>query len=232
MEAFQSLLLEVMQPGTAFTIPVLGGISVSQSVLVTWIIMAIVMVATLALTRNLSVEHPGKVQAGLEAAVTFLYGFVKTNTGKHYRAFAPYIGTVAIYLACSNLIGVISLSPPTKDLSITATLAGMSAVLIYGSQFVCRGLGGGLKQFAKPMPLLLPINLMEVAVRPLALCMRLFGNILGATIIMEMIKFVAPVIVPGIFSLYFDLFDGLIQMVVFVFLTTLFLGESVKDEEE
>ena len=81
------------------------------------------------------------------------------------------------------------------------------------------------------MPLLIPINLMEVAIRPLALCMRLFGNILGAFIIMEMLKLLVPVVLPAVFSLYFDLFDGLIQTVVFVFLTTLFTGEGIKKED-
>ena len=88
-----------------------------------------------------------------------------------------------------------------------------------------------LKKFAEPMPLLIPINLMEVAIRPLALCMRLFGNILGAFIIMEMLKLLVPVVLPAVFSLYFDLFDGLIQTVVFVFLTTLFTGEGIKEED-
>ena len=81
------------------------------------------------------------------------------------------------------------------------------------------------------MPLLIPINLLEGAIRPLALCMRLFGNILGAFIIMEMLKLLAPVVLPAVFSLYFDLFDGLIQTVVFVFLTTLFTGEGIKEED-
>ena len=88
-----------------------------------------------------------------------------------------------------------------------------------------------MKEFAEPVWLLAPINLMEVAVRPLALCMRLFGNILGAFIIMELIKYLAPVGVPAVVSIYFDLFDGLIQMAVFVFLTTLFTGEGIKEED-
>ena len=83
----------------------------------------------------------------------------------------------------------------------------------------------------EPMPLLLPINLMEVVIRPLALCMRLFGNILGAFIIMELIKMMAPAVDPVPFSIYFDLFDGGIQAVVFVFLTALFVGEGIKEEE-
>lgn len=65
-----------------------------------------------------------------------------------------------------------------------------------------------------------PMNILEIAIRPTSLCMRLFGNVLGAFVIMELIKLVVPAFVPAIFSLYFDLFDGLIQTYVFVFLTS------------
>lgn len=231
LEEFKQSLISELGNETAFTIPILGGIPVADSVVVTWIIMALLVVISLLLTRKLSVRSPGKVQVALEWAVQFLNGFIKTNIGKHWRPFAPWLGTVALYIGISNLIGIFGLTPPTKDISVTTALAIMSMLLIYGSQFRYNGLLGGLKKFAAPMPLLLPINLMEVAIRPLALCMRLFGNILGAYIIMEMLKFVAPVILPAIFSIYFDLFDGLIQTVVFVFLTTLFTGEGIKDEE-
>ena len=215
----------------AFTVPVLGGVPVAESVVVTWIVMAALIALALALTRRLSVDRPGKVQCALEWTVEFLNGFVKTNIGAHWRPFAPWLGTVALYIGLSNLIGVFGLTPPTKDISVTAALALMSMFLIYGAQFRYNGLAGGLKKFAEPMPLLIPINLMEVAIRPLALCMRLFGNILGAFIIMEMLKLLVPVVLPAVFSLYFDLFDGLIQTVVFVFLTTLFTGEGIKEED-
>ncbi len=231
LEEFKESLVSELGNKTAFTIPVLGGVPVADSVVVTWIIMALLVVITLMLTRKLSVRSPGKVQVALEWAVQFLNGFVKTNIGTHWRPFAPWLGTVALYIGFSNLIGILGLTPPTKDISVTTALAIMSMLLIYGSQFRYNGLLGGLKKFAAPMPLLLPINLMEVVIRPLALCMRLFGNILGAYIIMEMLKFVVPVVLPAIFSIYFDLFDGLIQTVVFVFLTTLFTGEGIKDEE-
>lgn len=231
LEEFKESLVSELGNKTAFTIPVLGGVPVADSVVVTWIIMALLVVISLMLTRKLSVRSPGKVQVALECAVQFLNGFVKTNIGTHWRPFAPWLGTVALYIGFSNLIGILGLTPPTKDISVTTALAIMSMLLIYGSQFRYNGLLGGLKKFAAPMPLLLPINLMEVVIRPLALCMRLFGNILGAYIIMEMLKFVVPVVLPAIFSIYFDLFDGLIQTVVFVFLTTLFTGEGIKDEE-
>ena len=230
LEAFKESLLQELENKTAFTIPLLGGIPVADSVVVTWIVMAVLLALSLVLTRNLRVRSPGRVQAALEWAVQFLNSFVKTNIGTHWRPFAPWLGTVALYIGVSNLIGIFGLTPPTKDISVTTALAVMSMLLIYGAQFRYNGLLGGLKKFAEPMPLLLPINLMEVVIRPLALCMRLFGNILGAYIIMEMLKFVAPVILPAVFSIYFDLFDGLIQTVVFVFLTTLFTGEGIKDE--
>lgn len=231
LEEFKESLVSELGNKTAFTIPVLGGIPIADSVVVTWIIMALLVVLSLLLTRKLSVRSPGKVQIALEWAVQFLNNFIKTNIGTHWRPFAPWLGTVALYIGISNLIGILGLTPPTKDISVTTALAIMSMLLIYGSQFRYNGLLGGLKKFAAPMPLLLPINLMEVVIRPLALCMRLFGNILGAYIIMEMLKFVVPVVLPAIFSIYFDLFDGLIQTVVFVFLTTLFTGEGIKDEE-
>ena len=85
-----------------------------------------------------------------------------------------------------------------------------------------------MKRFAKPMPILTPINILEIFIRPLSLCMRLFGNVLGAFVIMELVTLVVPVGVPAILSLYFDVFDGLIQAYVFVFLTSLYIAEAVE----
>ena len=231
LEEFKEMLVSELGTKQIFTIPVLGGIPVYESIVVTWIIMAVLIIATLLLTRNLKVRNPGKLQCGLEWAVEFLNGFTRDSIGPHWKPFAPYLGTVAIYIAFSNIIGIFGLTPPTKDIGVTAALAVMSMLLIYGAQFRYNGLLGGLKKFAEPMPLLIPINLMEIVIRPLALCMRLFGNVLGAFIIMEMIKLLVPAVVPAVLSIYFDLFDGLIQMVVFVFLTTLFTGEGIKEEE-
>ena len=231
LDAFKGSLVSELGNETAFTIPVLGGIPVSESVVVSWIVMAVLALAALLLTRKLSVRDPGKVQIALESAVQFLNGFVKENIGSHWRPFAPWLGTVALYIGLSNIVGIFGLTPPTKDIGVTAALAVMSMLLIYGAQFRYNGLLGGLKKVAEPMPLLIPINLMEIVIRPLALCMRLFGNVLGAFIIMEMIKLLVPAVVPAVLSIYFDLFDGLIQMVVFVFLTTLFTGEGIKEPE-
>ena len=231
MQGLKQILLEALSNETAFNLPVLDGIPVASSVLVSWVLMLVLMAATLWMTRNLKVRDPGKGQVVLESAVEFLNSFAKETLGPHWKPFAPYLGTVALYIALANICSIAGLTPPTKDVSVTAALALMSLCLIYGAQFRYNGLRGGMKRFAYPMPLLTPINLMEIAIRPLALCMRLFGNVLGAFLIMEMIKYLVPAVIPAVFSIYFDLFDGLIQTIVFVFLTALFAGEGIKEEE-
>ena len=130
----------------------------------------------------------------------------------------------------ANLIGLVGLVPPTKNLNVTAALGLSSMVVIYTAAFRVHGVRGGFGQFLKPSPVMLPINIMEVAIRPLSLCMRLFGNVLAAFIVMELVKMVAPAVVPVAFSLYFDIFDGIIQTIVFVFLTAIFIGEALEEE--
>ena len=161
--------------------------------------------------------------------VGFINGFCRDTLGdKYWRLFAPYLGTVGLYLALANMAGLFGVTPPTKDLNVTAGLAIMSALLIYGAQFRVHGLRGGLKKFSEPVAVVTPLNIMEIGIRPLSLCMRLFGNIFAGFVIMELVKMAVPVVVPIPLSLYFDVFDGMIQAVVFVFLTTLFLSESLE----
>ena len=135
-------------------------------------------------------------------------------------------------LVCAILIGVFGVKPPTNvNLDVTAALALMSIILIEGAGIRARGGVGFLKSLAAPTPVMTPMNILEIAIRPTSLCMRLFGNVLGAFVIMELIKLVVPVFVPAVFSLYFDLFDGLIQTYVFVFLTSLFMKETMGGED-
>ena len=84
------------------------------------------------------------------------------------------------------------------------------------------------KSFAEPVAIIAPINILEIFIKPLSLCMRLFGNVLGSFVVMELIKQLVAPIIPIPFSMYFDIFDGLIQAYVFVFLTALFIKEAVE----
>jgi F-type H+-transporting ATPase subunit a len=166
----------------------------------------------------------------LETAVGWIRNFCYDNMGKNGMRYFPYLGTVLIYIGCANVIGLFGLKPPTKDMSVTIALALMSIVLIEYSNMRQHGFKGFLKSFGKPMAMLAPMNLLEVGIRPLSLCMRLFGNVMAAFIIMELIKMVCPVVFPLPFSFYFDIFDGCLQAYIFVFLTSLFIAESIEDE--
>ena len=126
------------------------------------------------------------------------------------------------------MIGLFGLKSPTKDLNITIALAVMSIVLIEFSALRHKGGKKFIKSFAEPIAIVAPINVLELFIRPLSLCMRLFGNILGAFVAMELIKCIVPFVLPVPFSLYFDVFDGLIQAYVFVFLTSLFMKEGLE----
>lgn len=227
-ESLTKNLLEELNVETVFTIPVFGGIDVSESIVVTWIIMAVVILLSIIFVRNLRVENPGKKQLVLESAIGWIQDFFVDVMGKENKRYVPYLITVILYLGISNIIGLLGFKPPTKDLNVTAALAIMSMFLIEYSGIHRNGLKHWVKHFAEPVPVVAPILILEIIIRPLSLCMRLFGNVLGAFVIMELLKLVAPVLIPIPFSFYFDIFDGLLQAYVFVFLTALFMTEEME----
>ena len=220
--------MEELNCETAFTIPIFGGIDVGESVVVSWIIMAVLVLLSIVLTRNLKVENPGRGQLLLEMAVGGLHGMVNGMVGEKGKRYVPYLMTVLVYIGFANVIGLFGFKPPTKDLTVTIALAGMSIVLIEFAGIREKGTKKWLKSFAEPVANMTPFNILEILIKALSLCMRLFGNVLGAFVIMELIKIMVPIALPVPFSLYFDIFDGLIQAYVFVFLTSLFIKEAIE----
>lgn len=103
-----------------FTIPIFGGIPVKESVVVTWIIMAVIVGLCIIFVRSLSVENPGKVQLLLESAIGKGLDFFEDIMGKENRKYIPYLITVLIYIGIANIIGLFGFKSPTKDLNVTA----------------------------------------------------------------------------------------------------------------
>ena len=229
MGNLSEFLMEELEAATAFTIPIFGGIEVAESTVISWVIMAIIMILTLVLTRNMKVENPGKLQVGVEYVVESLQNIVRGVVGHEGERYVPYLATVLVFLGISNVFAVTGMKPPTKDLNVSAAVALMSIVLVQIASIRQNRVKGWLKGFTKPIAVVTPINIMELAIRPLSLCMRLFGNVLGAFVVMKLLEHLVPIILPAVFSLYFDFFDGLIQAYVFVFLTGLFIKEAVED---
>ena len=128
--------------------------------------------------------------------------------GEKGKAFVPYLTTVLMYLGISNIVGIFGFKSPTKDINVTAALALMSIVIVELAGIYYLGIKKWLHKFVEPIAIVTPFNILDIFTRPLSLCMRLFGNVLGAFVIMELIKIAVPVILPSVFCVYFDLFDG------------------------
>ena len=206
----------------------IGGFTIPRGVYTTWGIMLVLVLLSIWFTRKMEVVPKRKRQVVIEGFIGMLYNLFYNILGEHGKQYIPYLLTVILYLGLANMVGLFGFVPPTKDLNVTIALALMSILLVQYAAIRKRGVGGWLKHFAEPMPAMTPLNLMELVVRPLSLCMRLFGNILGAFIIMELLKMVIPAVVPLIASMYFDVFDAFLQAYVFVFLTSLYIQEAVE----
>ena len=113
-------------------------------------------------------------------------------------------------------------------MNVTATLALMSIVLIEVAGIRARGTKGWLKSFAEPMPIILPINILEVFIKPLSLCMRLFGNVLGSFCNHGIIKDGSSGSFTGSIQLLLRYIRWTDTGVCFVFLTGLFIKEATE----
>lgn len=228
MKDMAAELVARLNVDTAFTIPIFGGIQIAESVVISWVVMAVLVLLSLFLTSGMKVWNPGKRQILAETAVNWLDGFTKDMLGPDATEYSEYIATVLLFIGLSNIMGLFGMKPPTKDMNVTIALAVMSIVLIEAAGIRRKGGNGWLKSFTQPIAIVTPINILEIFIRPLSLCMRLFGNVLGSFVIMELIEMILPVALPLVFSMYFDIFDGFIQAYVFVFLTSLFIAEAAE----
>ena len=215
-------------------------IAIDETTVVSWGIIVVMTVLALILTRNLKVEGEiTKRQAFLELIYEKGVGFFKGLIGEKGHRYIPWLMSMALFIGVSNIIGIFSpaffgsVKPPTKSMQVTAVMALTSIVLVEYATFRAKGIKGRLKSFAEPIAILAPINVLEVFTKPLSLAMRLFGNVLAAFTIMELIKIVTRnILAPVAFSLYFDLFDGLLQAYIFVFLTALYIEEGITEYEK
>ena len=240
--------MDILAIKTVFSINFAGvSIPITETVIVSWLVMLLLIAGSILLTRRLK-EIPAGPQAILEIGVEFLNNFAKDKFGSFSKFLGPYIGTVFLFLLAANIIGVISpielkafgrefhppfvIRPPTRDINVTGALALMSISLVLIFGFASRGFVGWFKRLLYPLPLMLPFNILEYATRLISLALRLFGNILGCFVLMKLIEGLLPVVLPVVFSLYLDFFDGALQALIFVFLTSIYLSEAIKLHEE
>jgi len=213
-------------PRTVFTI---FGLPVTESVVNTWLVMAVLIILALIFRRNLQV-YPDKRQNVVEAIVEAVSGLVNTTMGQKNKGFMPYIGTLFFLLLFSNLLGIFGLRPPTADFSVTIAYGIVTFFCIHYFAIKAKG-WSYIKGMGEPFIFLLPMNLIGEVAKPFSLGMRLYGNLLGGSVIMAMISGAVALFVPAVASIYFDLFSGILQSFIFVMLTMVFITLAKDDDE-
>ncbi|MCY6355484.1 F0F1 ATP synthase subunit A [Clostridium sp. ZS2-4] len=199
---------------------------VTVEIIIQWVIILIIAAVAIVLTKNLK-KIPDKKQSAVEIFVDAIDNLVISNMGEKSKGFVPYIGTLILFLLFMNLIGLIGIEPPTKDFNIVLGIALITFLVIQVYAIKKQGIKGYFIGYAKPIIPLLPINVLERIMLPISLSLRLFGNITAAVVIMDLIYNalgktplgIAQLGIPIPFHFYFDVFDGSIQMIIFVMLT-------------
>ncbi|MEE1353188.1 MAG: F0F1 ATP synthase subunit A [Acutalibacteraceae bacterium] len=238
-----------------FTIP-LGKlrIPVTNTIVMMWIIMVVMIVLALILVRPKKFEKvPKGKQLVAETIVGGIQNILVKNMGKKGKDFTPYFGTILLFLVFANIASIFNIipsaelvhhwtgwmpkvwfqiEPPTSDLNLPLVLALMTICLIPMSSIKYTGLKGYGKSFLKPTPIMLPFNILDYATRTLSLSLRLFGNIFAGVVIMDMLYagsvFVKPIV--PLASAFFDLFDAGLQAYIFVFLSSIYVSEAINNE--
>lgn len=235
-------------PKVIFTIPLFGGIKVTESIVNMWIIMAALVIVSIWLTRGLKVRNPSKKQLALEKIVTMLYGLVRDNMGEEYMSFAPYIGTLFALSIVGSLSSLTTLRPYTADLSVILSWSVVTFLLIQANNIKNHGVSGWLKSFAQPVAFITPLNIISEIANPVSMTFRHFGNIAAGLVITSLVYgglaslsaavlawipngFLAsvPILqvgIPAVLSVYFDLFTSFLQAYIICMLTMVFIKSS------
>jgi F-type H+-transporting ATPase subunit a len=221
----------------------LFGFKLGETTIYTMIIVLIVTVLCL-LFRFLVFpkfkEKPTGIQNVMELCVETVESFCVDATGKKAgKSLAPYMFALAIYLIYSASFELFGLRAPTSDLVVTFSMGLITFVLLNYFGFKKLGIGGRFKAMGGPMvamrPIMIPMKIVSDVAIPISLACRLFGNMLGGMIVMELLKGALGGYasgIPGIAGLYFNLFHPLIQAYIFITLSLTFIDEAMEGLEE
>ena len=166
-----------------FTIPVLGGIPISQTTVSSLIVTLLLIIACIKLGRGLK-THPSGTQVLVEKGVGMLYGMVEQSMGKHNLHWAPFIGTIFLSSICGSFIGLTGfLRSTTADLSCVMVWAIMVTLIIWYNSIKNNGFVGWLKGFTEPIVVMTPMNIISEIAQPVSMAFRHFGNVAGGGVI-------------------------------------------------
>ena len=239
--------ISVTGPKIYFEIPLFGGIKIPQTTVSLLAVTVLLIVAAYFLTRNLS-KRPGRAQVIVEKLITMLYNLVEDTMGKHNLVFAPYIGTLFLSSIAGTLIGMTQIfRSTTSDLSVTLAWALVTSVMVWYHTIKNFGFKAWLKGFTEPIVVMTPMNIVSEIAQPISMAFRHFGNVAGGSVLTALIygalaaltsflfswlpeavsAAIPPIFqvgIPAFLSIYFDLFSGFVQALVFSLLTMVYIA--------
>ena len=125
-------LIEELECETVFTIPIGDGIAVSESVVVTWIIMAVLILFCFLMTRRLRVRNISRRQAIIETIVVKLTNLTGDMVGERGRGLTPYLVTVLMYITLANICGIFGFKSPKWHPGLVIFILWLMSVIATG----------------------------------------------------------------------------------------------------
>ena len=239
---------------TPINVPILGQLKISETMVVSWLVMLLITGVCIWLTRDLKEENISKRQALAELIVEKANQFVVGNMGERFRYFVPFVAALFATSVLSNLISLIGLRSPTADLSTEAAWAVVVFIMITAQKIKTNGFGGYLKGFTTPIAVMTPFNILSELATPVSMACRHFGNILSGVVINALIYGALAVAssalfglipgvvgdvlskipfldvgIPAILSVYFDWFSGCMQAFIFCMLTVMYIANAAEE---
>jgi len=206
---------------------ILFGSPINATIFFTWVVMAVLTVASFLITRNLRADvPPNRWRTALEVIVQGIQAQIEEIAEGPSRHLLYFAGTLFLFVAVSNLLLVVpGFEPPTSSLSTTTALAlsVLVAVPLFGIS--SRGLGGYLKTYIEPSFIMLPFNIISEFSRGVSLAIRLYGNIMSGAVIAAILLTVAPFFFPVVMDLL-GLLTGMIQAYIFAILATVYISSA------
>ena len=168
-------------------VPVLGKVDITQTLVVSWLVVGIIALLCWWLGSGLKVTNISRKQAVAEMGATALLNFVRNNMGPNFDHYIPLVGAIFVSSVISNLISLLGIWSPTADLMTELAWALVVFVLITYHKIKSSGIGGYLKGFLDPIFVMAPINVMSECFTPISMACRHFGNILSGTVISALV---------------------------------------------
>jgi F-type H+-transporting ATPase subunit a len=215
---------------TAGVVLQLGPLQITDTVVTTWGIMAVVVLLGRLVSRRLQLD-PGRAQTAAEAVVSAIEDAVGAVAPGHERLLLPFVGTLWLFLVVANLSGLIpGVHSPTRDLSATFALAVLVFLSVHWFGIRTQGLRAYLRHYLTPSPIMLPFHIISEITRTIALAVRLFGNIMSLEMTALLLLLVAGFLVP-IPILMLHIIEALVQAYIFGMLALIYVASGIQSQQ-